>query len=308
MATIVGEGALPQVSIIIPVYNHAHQIKKAIYSVLSQTFQDFELVVVNDGSIDNLEEVLAEFTNIKVVWHEKNLGRAAARNSGILASSGQYVAFLDADDQWMPDKLAMQVRYLEENPEISICLTGFQFVYTNGQKRNTVLQNSLPWKKYLLKHIRFPDGTIPMYTRACIEEIGLQDIEFPWHENWEWLFRASLTHKIGTINDILVIKKQGGKYPPAAIKEDAAIKFITKHKKVFQEFGMYGRSAIAMKWYDLSIAFFRERNNRKGIAYLLKAWFLWPLQSLGYYLRLIDVFLGTKFEELARAYKHNHSG
>ncbi len=104
----------PIVSVVIPVYNHAHRVGSAISSVLSQTYGNYEVIVVNDGSTDNLAETLLQFTGIRLINHDANFGRAAARNTGVLAARGEYIAFLDADDQWKPTKLARQIRFLEE--------------------------------------------------------------------------------------------------------------------------------------------------------------------------------------------------
>jgi len=97
----------PTVSVIIPTYNRAHLLDRAIRSVLDQTYQDFELIVVDDGSSDPTAEVIATFADPRIYYlrHEKNRGAAAARNTGIEASQGDYVAFLDSDCEWLPKKL-----------------------------------------------------------------------------------------------------------------------------------------------------------------------------------------------------------
>ena len=103
----------PTVSIIIPTYNRAHLIGRAIQSVLNQTYQNFEIIVVDDGSTDNTEEMIKEFQKhdkrIKYIRHEKNRGGAAARNTGIKVARGEYIAFQDSDDEWLPEKLEKQM-------------------------------------------------------------------------------------------------------------------------------------------------------------------------------------------------------
>jgi len=294
----------PTVSVIIPVYNHAHRVKFAINSVLSQTYSDFELLVVNDGSTDNLEEVIREYTTIRLISHKTNQGRAAARNTGILAAKGKYIAFLDADDEWLPRKLEAQTKFLEHNTDISICLTGFQLITSYGLTKNIMVPVTTSWNRYLLKHIGLPDGTIPMVTLKCLQEVGLQDTTFFWHENWEWLFRASLTHNIGAVDKILAIKKRGQKRPPAHLKDDATQKFINKYISVFENYGIYGRSAIALRWFDLAISYFHEKNHPLGFLYLKKSVCMWPLQTPGLYFRLLDAVLGTTFENNIQQLQH----
>src|ERR1041385_3866377 len=96
----------PKVSVIIPTYNHAEYLPEAIQSVLEQTYPDFELLIVNDGSTDHTGEVVQQFTDPRIHYLEQeNRGATAARNTGICASSGELIALLDADDLWHPEKL-----------------------------------------------------------------------------------------------------------------------------------------------------------------------------------------------------------
>ena len=105
----------PLVSVIIPTFNRAKVIKRAVNSVFEQTFQDFECIVVDDGSTDETESVLNEFANkIKVIKTE-NRGVSAARNIGTSQAKGTFIAFLDSDDEWKKDKLAKQISYMKES-------------------------------------------------------------------------------------------------------------------------------------------------------------------------------------------------
>lgn len=94
---------MPEVSVIIPCYNHGHYLPHAVNSVLAQTFTDWEAIIVDDGSTDNTREVAAQFTDERVRYvHQENRGLSGARNTGIRAAQGAYLAFLDADDEWEP--------------------------------------------------------------------------------------------------------------------------------------------------------------------------------------------------------------
>lgn len=113
----------PTVSIIIPTYNRRQSIGRFIKSVLNQTYRDFELIIVDDGSTDNTRELVAGFNNerIRYVRHEENKGEAAARNTGIKAARGEYIASHDSDDEWLHEKLAKQIRAFENcSPEIGV--------------------------------------------------------------------------------------------------------------------------------------------------------------------------------------------
>jgi len=102
----------PTVSVILPTYNRAHLIGRSIQSVLDQTYRDFEIIVVDDGSTDNTEEVINSFidTRIRYVRHQQNKGAGAARNTGIKLVKGKYIAFQDSDDEWLPTKLEIQMK------------------------------------------------------------------------------------------------------------------------------------------------------------------------------------------------------
>ncbi len=110
-----------RVSVIIPAYNAAWCVRRAIDSVLAQSFRDFELIVVDDGSTDDTSEILRSYGTLIRIVSKPNGGLSSARNAGIAAAHGEYVAFLDADDGWLPEKLSRQVALLDAYPEIGFC-------------------------------------------------------------------------------------------------------------------------------------------------------------------------------------------
>src|SRR5580658_1669327 len=104
----------PLVSVIIPVYDREHCVKRAIDSVLAQSFKDFEVVVVDDGSKDGSLQILKSYGDAIHLICQKNAGAGAARNAAIRAARGRWIAFLDSDDEWRPDKLECQMRLVEK--------------------------------------------------------------------------------------------------------------------------------------------------------------------------------------------------
>src|ERR1700733_11873432 len=121
----------PLVSVIIPVYNREHCVKRAIDSVLAQTYKDFEVVVVADGSKDGSAEILKSYGEAIRLICQKNAGAGTARNTGIRAARGQWIAFLDSDDEWKPGKLACQMEFIEKYGA-KICYS--RCVAENGQR------------------------------------------------------------------------------------------------------------------------------------------------------------------------------
>lgn len=112
-------------SVVIPSYNRSGMTADAVNSVLSQTFRDFEIIVVDDGSTDDTEEALRRFSD-RITYHkQKNAGVASARNKGISLSSGSYICYLDSDDLWHPDKLATYKDAIDANPEIAFLFSDF---------------------------------------------------------------------------------------------------------------------------------------------------------------------------------------
>src|ERR1043165_3045241 len=121
----------PLVSVIIPVYNGARHLRAALESVFAQTYRSFEVIVVDDGSVDESAIIAQSFPEVRYI-HQTNCGVAAARNHGIEAARGEFLAFLDQDDLWTPDKLRLQIEYLLSHPEIGYTLTRQKFFLDPG--------------------------------------------------------------------------------------------------------------------------------------------------------------------------------
>lgn len=128
----------PTLSVVVPVHNGARWLGETLWSILSQSFRDFELILVDDASTDDLRGVLREFqdSRLHVVHLEKNVGVAGARNQGIAQARGHYIAFCDADDICQPDRFEKQLAYLQQNPQVGVCGTAFTCFDT--QDRETV--------------------------------------------------------------------------------------------------------------------------------------------------------------------------
>ena len=124
---------VPLVSVIIPTYNRADLVRQALASVKAQTYRDFEIVVVDDGGTDGTCEALSAWREIRVLRHAHRRGVSAARNTGIDAARGEWLAFLDSDDLWLPDKLARQIFWLEGSPGVAHLSDGRDLGAPGGQ-------------------------------------------------------------------------------------------------------------------------------------------------------------------------------
>ena len=127
----------PGISVIIPTYNRAHLISRSAKSVLAQTYPDFELIIVDDGSGDNTEEIIEALADprIRYLRHESNRGVSAARNTGIRAARGDYIAFQDSDDEWLPQKLEKQLGLFEQDNRGDLGLVLCEHLSVNEAKQ-----------------------------------------------------------------------------------------------------------------------------------------------------------------------------
>nr|MBD5376416.1 glycosyltransferase family 2 protein [Bacteroides sp.] len=129
------------ISIVIPLYNKAHKIEETLNSVLAQTFQDFEIIIVDDGSTDGSAEIVAELKDSRIrIISQENAGVSAARNRGIQESKGEYVAFLDADDQWYPEYLSSINALINRHKDCDVFTVGYEFIDENGNKRPSIVR------------------------------------------------------------------------------------------------------------------------------------------------------------------------
>ncbi|MBE9228367.1 glycosyltransferase family 2 protein [Phormidium sp. LEGE 05292] len=125
----------PEVTVLIPAYNRKHLLSKAIESVLNQTYQDYELIVLDDGSTDGTAEWMAEnYPSVKLVRSETNLGAAEIRNQGIKLARGKFIAFLDSDDRWKPNCLELQIKNLKENPDAVLSYCDYIEILPDGRE------------------------------------------------------------------------------------------------------------------------------------------------------------------------------
>ncbi|AFZ20658.1 glycosyltransferase [Allocoleopsis franciscana] len=189
---------MPLISVIIPAYNAEKTIQETIDSVLNQTFQDFEIIVINDGSQDKTLEIVNSIKDPRLqVFSYPNAKQAASRNRGISHSTGEFLAFLDADDLWKPDKLEAQLKALQDNPEAVVAYSWSQCIDENGYFLREASQSTTSGDVYakLLLCDFLDNGSNPLVRRQALEEVGTFDESLPPAEDWElWIRLAARYH------------------------------------------------------------------------------------------------------------------
>ena len=198
---------MPVISVIMPIWNRAHSAAGAIDSALAQALppgHTLEIIVVDDGSGDQPEAALAHFGDrIKLVRHPRNLGAAAARNTGCEAARGEYVAFLDSDDKWLPGKLTAQLAFMYEGGFDASC-TAYEleqgsdkFIVSPRYRTGPLTQADLVWGCFV------SPGSTLLCKRAVFRDVGALDISLRRFEDWDWLMRLTRTRPLGFLAEPL---------------------------------------------------------------------------------------------------------
>jgi len=270
----------PTVSVVIPTYNLAHLIGRAIRSVLDQTYQDFEIIVVDDGSTDNTEEVIRSLNDPRIhyIHHEKNRGGAAARNTGIKVAQGEYIAFQDSDDEWLPEKLEKQMQVFENAPaEVGVVYTGF-WRMAHGKKiyvpsaKITRKEGNIHNELLRGNFVGTPTAVIK---NECFRKAGLFDERLPRLQDWELFIRISKFYEFKCIDEPLVISY----FTPDSISasQDALSNahelILEKH---FQDFRR-NRRLLASWQYLIGNLLCQNGKMNPGRDYFLKAVKMYPL-------------------------------
>ena len=202
--------SVPPVSVIIPTYNSASSLRAAIQSVLDQSYSEFEVLVIDDGSTDDTEGVVRSFDNHVSYFRQENRGAGAARNHGIARCHGKYVAFLDSDDLWLPTKLAEQIPILDRDAEIGLAYTDWAVVPEQGEPEPSYLSSQPAASGYVFDQLVqcgfiLTSGTV--VRRSCLDEIGNFDEDLSIAQDYDLWLRISYRWKVALLNKPLVIKR-----------------------------------------------------------------------------------------------------
>ncbi|MFC1668295.1 glycosyltransferase [Chlamydiota bacterium] len=275
----------PLVSVIIPSYNSAQYLKEAIESCLDQTYENIEIIVIDDGSTDDTAILVKHYGNNITYVYQKNSGLASARNTGIKRAKGDYVQFLDADDIILKEKIEFQVNYLEEHKDNDVVYCDVRYFENNDKKELIDLQLQHHTGHILGKLLleNFIPLNVLLFSRKCIEKIGVfkGDGSYLYGvEDWEYLIRIAYNGFLfGYIDEVLALCRKHSDSMSANILRmkkggldvmKEVRKFITDEEQKRQlNLNKYFR----WRYSDYGDCLLKERKYCKGFLYKIKSYF-----------------------------------
>lgn len=245
---------MPFFSVIIPTYNRYNFVKRAIESVIHQSYKDFELIIVDDGSTDNTRDIEDEYAGQLIYIRQKNSGISGARNWGIENSNSEYITFLDSDDKWLPNKLKEHFKFIKNNPDIRIHQTDEIWIRKGKQvnprnkhkkKEGDIFLNSL--------ELCLISPSAVVLKRDLFNDYGYFDELLPACEDYDLWLRITSREKIGLIKKYL-IEKYGGHDDQLSNKYWGMDRFrIYSIVKVLTEYGPELSEEYLTKAKDIAI-------------------------------------------------------
>ena len=291
---------MPKVSVIIPTYNRANYVGEAIESVLAQTYQDYEIIVVDDGSTDNTREVVQKYSDRMKYLYQDNRGEPGGRNTGILVSQGEYLVFLDSDDLLMPTKLEEQVAFLDSNPEIGVVYSDTYLCDETGRLlglQSDIVSHRLQSGNIFEELLR--GGFIPinsaMVRRACLDDVGLFDEARPMSPDWELWLRVAQRYNFAYQNWPLAVYR----IHSAMVSRDSQTRIsrdIAVRRKVM-DWPAFQKASKAAKWdffYDFGRLLCMTGQMAEGRSFFRRAIAVAPGHLNSYILWILSLF-GNRF-------------
>lgn len=284
--------ASPQISVIMPVYNGAAVIGRALKTVFAQSFDRYEVIVVDDGSTDDLDAAVRGFedSRVRVLRQTPNRGAAAARNVGIRAAAAEYIAFLDCDDEWLPDKLDRQYAVLRASQSgTDVSLTGYYLVRDRLDRREVRrVPPERDWYWRLLGGCTLNVGSGLMVRKRVFNEIGYYAEDMRRLEDWDWLLRYTRKADIATVEDPLAVYHSGLTWPSVQTVAFACQQIWDRHGAVAR-----ARSASAARLlrstieYERAAALYHHRQPAKALVAAAQSALIYPPRGLGFYRHLL---------------------
>lgn len=268
------------ISVIIPVYNRENSVLVAIQSVLNQTHQEFEIIVVDDASTDKTGEIIRKISDTRIHYslHKTNQGAAAARNTGIEHARGEWLAFLDSDDEWSKDKLERQLQFTEkQNSDVFVSCTGYLLNLLDDNKQLVrTLEHHQNINESIFYGCDISPGTTMFAKKSIFETVGNFDVALRRLEDWDWLIRYRRVGKIALLTEPLaIVNNKRGREGDAL--ENSIPHFITKNRTSIDGLGFRKkREVLAHIWLQAAGTYRREARYFKTFQNLMRSHFWDP--------------------------------
>lgn len=275
----------PVVSVVVPAYNAAWCVRRAIDSVLKQTFRDFELLVIDDGSTDDTADVLATFGGAVRVVRQHNQGLSSARNAGIRAARGEFVAFLDADDWWLPGKLERQVSLLRAKPAVGFVSTAARVEDLDGRFLNlwpcTACSDAFLPRLFGANGDVAGSGSAVMARRRLFDEVGGFDECLRSLEDVDMWMRLAAVTAYACVDEpmVVILKRPGSMSRNLETMRNAAVAVMTKNRHLLPAAmrGAYWRRCMAAVHADYAKWRYRDGQRVEALGEVVNMLVLSPL-------------------------------
>lgn len=295
----------PKVSVVIATYNRAHFIRAAIDSVLAQTFSDYEIVVVDDGSTDTTQEVVKSYGNKVRYYYQRNQGKATAQNYAVAQAKGEYIALLDDDDVWFPNKLEIQMKVLEQDPDLGFVCSESQLTDEKGQliRHWQKKQTSKETFESLYEENFIQHSTVVVRKRF-LDMVGGLDTALKTTEDYDLWLRLAKVCKFKYIPMPLVEYRQhpASKHLNTAQKLKDRVRVVSKPENMAHIGFIKRRSRIARE-YHIHAQYFQDYGKfKEASTNYFKAVAIYPLIGLQFTGRDANRFQSASLYRVVRPY------
>ncbi len=291
---------MPKVSVIIPTCNRAELVKRAIKSVLNQTYSDFEILVSDDASTDNTPQAVEDFSDdrIRFTRCDNNNGVAVLRNNAVKSSKGEYIAFLDDDDEWLPSKLEKQIRLLEGSPDkLGAVYTGINSL---DDKLGRIVETKIPrYSGNILRELllnNFITTSSVIVKKHCFDEVGLFDAEYQSASDNDMWIRIAQRFEFDYVREPLVnyyiTENSISRNNMRLIK--GLERLMTQHYDIYAS----DNKTLSNHWFKIGVTYCNSGNVKEGRKALMSAFKLNPLDIRIYYNLIISLFGHSAFTKI----------
>ncbi len=279
----------PLVSIIIPTFNRADYLKKAIESAQQQTYPHTEIIVVNDGSTDGTADYLNQCQGITFI-NQENMGNAAARNRGLKIAKGKYIGFLDSDDQWLPEKCEEQVQYLEDHFTHAFVYSGTHFINDQDQivGQRVLQHNEQTTYQCLFEKNRIISFSVSLIRKSALDDVGWLDEKLLQSTDYDLWLRLAKKYQFGYISKILTLYRLHDQNISGNLEGriKAHLRTFKKHDLMQGRSWLAKRKRIASIYFQAADQYYEKHLFRKGAYWYGRAAALFPTIGMHQWPRL----------------------